>query len=159
MDKEIDDFAQKLQEQIFEGIRETYGKIVYDRFLNPVHSGTMSDPDGFARIKGHCGDTMEICLKFENNRVKEALYLTDGCGSSNVCGSFAAEMSIGKNPDEILEITGEDILNKLGKFPKEEEHCAFLAAETLQEALNDFMIKQTAKQKQEQAAKPGHGVF
>ena len=92
---------------------------------------------------------MEIYLKFGDNRVKEAVYQTDGCGSSNVCGSFAAEMSLGKNPDELLEITGEKILKKLGRFPQEEEHCAFLAAETLQEALNNFLIKQTKKQRQE----------
>ncbi len=64
-----------------------------------------------------------------------------------MCGSFAAEMSIGKSPDDILEITGEKILNKLGEFPKEEEHCAFLAAETLREALNDYMVKETKKRK------------
>ena len=141
---------QKLQEQIFEGTKETYGEKVFQRWQNPLYSGSMSDPDGFARIKGTCGDTIEIYLKFENNMVKEAVYQTDGCGSSNVCGSFAVEMSIGKTPDEILVITGEEILNRLGRFPKEEEHCAHLAAETLQEAVNAYMIKQTAKWKQKQ---------
>jgi len=145
MRESFDDFVQKLQEQIFEGTKETYGEKFFQRWQNPLYSGTMSDPDGFARIKGTCGDTMEIYLKFENNLIKEALYQTDGCGSSNVCGSFAAEMSLGKSPDEMLSITGEEILRKLGRFPKEEEHCAYLAAETLQEALNDYMIKQTAK--------------
>ena len=47
--------------------------------------------------------------------------------------------------DEVLEITGDVILKKLGGLPKEEEHCAFLAGETLQEALNDYMIKQTRR--------------
>ena len=92
---------------------------------------------------------MEIFLKFENDRVKEASYQTDGCGSSNVCGSFTAEMALGKNPDELLEITGEAIQEKLGGLPSEERHCAFLSAETLQEALNDYMIKQTGKKKVE----------
>jgi len=32
-------------------------------------------------------------------------------------------------------------------MPKGEEHCAFLAAESLQEALNDYMIKQGKKSK------------
>jgi nitrogen fixation NifU-like protein len=54
-------------------------------------------------------------------------------------------MAIGKNPDEIIEITGEAILEKLGGLPKEEEHCAFLSAETLQEALHEYMIKQTKR--------------
>ena len=62
-----------------------------------------------------------------------------------VCGSFASEMSIGKTPDELLSITGEAIMKKLGSLPQEDEHCAFLAAETLHEALNNYMIKQTQK--------------
>ena len=31
----------------------------------------------------------------------------------------------------------------LGSFPEESRHCAFLAADTLQDALNDYMIKGT----------------
>jgi nitrogen fixation NifU-like protein len=50
-------------------------------------------------------------------------------------------MSLGKNPDELLEITGDAILEKLGGLPKDEQHRAFLAGETLQEALNNYMIK------------------
>ena len=89
------------------------------------------------------GDT--IFLKFENDRVRGASFRTDGCGSSTACGSFAAEMSIEKNPDELLEITGEAILKKVGGLPEEEKHCAFLSAEALQESLNDYMIKQMRK--------------
>ena len=95
-----------------------------------------------AKVKGKCGDSIEIFLKFENNRITQASFLTDGCGPSFVCGSYAAEMAIGKDPDELVGITGEVILEKLGGLPEENEHCAFLAAESLQEALNDYMIKQ-----------------
>jgi len=62
-----------------------------------------------------------------------------------VCGSFAAELALGKSPDELVEITGDAILKILGGLPKEDEHCAFLAGETLQEALNEYMIKQRPK--------------
>jgi nitrogen fixation NifU-like protein len=44
-----------------------------------------------------------------------------------------------------LEVTREKIIAAAGRLPKEDEHCAQLAAETLQEALNDYMIKQTKK--------------
>ncbi len=138
MDK-FDTFIEKLQLQIFEEAKETFGEAGFQRWQNPFNKGRMENPDVHARIKGKCGDTMEIFLKFENSRVKEALFVTDGCGSSTVCGSFAAEMVVGKDPDEISEITGQTILNRLGRFPKEEEHCAFLAAETLQEAVNIYM--------------------
>ncbi len=81
-------------------------------------------------------------LKFQDDRVHEASFQTDGCGNSAVCGSFAAEMALDKTPDELIEITGEGILEFLGGFPENDRHCAFLAAETLQEALNDYMVKQ-----------------
>jgi nitrogen fixation NifU-like protein len=141
MSDTFDDFVQQLQEQIYKDARDAYGTTAFERWLNPIYMGSIDDPDGYARVKGKCGDTMEIFLKFENELVKEASYRTDGCGSSNVCGSFAAEMALGKSPDELLEITGEALLGKLGGLPKEEQHCAFLSAETLQEALNNYMVK------------------
>jgi nitrogen fixation NifU-like protein len=49
-------------------------------------------------------------------------------------------MAHGKNPDQLMEITGEAILETIGRFPEEDRHCAFLAAETLQEALNRYML-------------------
>jgi len=88
---------------------------------------------------------MEIFLRFEQETVAEASFQTDGCGSSAVCGSFAAEMAHGKTPDELLDVTGEAILEKLGGLPKEEKHCAFLAGETLQEALSSYMKKQVKR--------------
>ena len=51
-------------------------------------------------------------------------------------------MAVGKNPDALLEITGDTIMEALGGLPEDDAHCALLAAETLQEALNDYMVKQ-----------------
>ena len=104
--------------------------------------GPIDNPDGYAKVTGPCGDTMEIFLRFENDHVKEASFTTNGCGGSAVCGSFAAELAIGKTPDELIDVTGEEILKILDKFPKDDQHCCFLAAVTLQEALNNYMIKQ-----------------
>jgi nitrogen fixation NifU-like protein len=147
MSSELDDFVQDLQNRIYDETREAYGDVAFERWQNPLYMGAMDNPDGYARVRGSCGDTMQIFLKFEKNRIKEASFLTDGCGSSAVCGSFAAEMALGKAPDEIVEITGEAILEKLGGLPEEDEHCAFLSAETLQEALNEYMIRQARKDK------------
>ena len=141
----LDEFVNELQEQIFEETRNAYGDNAYKSWQNPLFMGVLEDPDGYASLHGVCGDTMEIFLKFEEDRVVEASFRTDGCGSSTVCGSFAAEMAIGKLTDEILEITGEAILEKIGGLPETDQHCAFLASETLQEALNDYMIKQRGR--------------
>ena len=141
MSDNLDDFIDGLQDQIYQETRAAYGDLAFERWQNLLYLGPMADPDGYARITGSCGDTMEIFLKFQKGRVLTASFQTDGCGTSAVCGSFASEMALNKTPDELLEVTGEKILEILGGFPKEDEHCAFLAAETLQEALNNYMIK------------------
>ena len=149
MTDKFESFVDELQNQIFEETKEAYGDVAFERWLHPLYMGRLENPDGYGRIYGSCGDTMEIFLKFENDRINAASFQTDGCGSSSVCGSFAAEMALGRTPDEILDITGDAIIGKLGGIPKEDEHCAYLAAETLQEAMNDYMIKMTQKEDNE----------
>ena len=141
MSDKIDDFISQLQERIYEETRIALGEKGFERWLNPQYRGVVNNPDGYARITGSCGDTMQIFLKFENENVTEATFQTDGCGSSTVCGSLAAELALGKNPDKLAEITGDTILGLLGKLPEEEHHCAYLAAETLQAALDSYMKK------------------
>ena len=142
MSDNLDSFIDGLQDQIYEETRATYGELAFERWQNMRYMGHMEDPDGYAVVTGSCGDTMKVFLRFRNNHVQEALFQTDGCGTSAVCGSFAVEMALNKAPDDLLEVTGESILEFLGGFPEKDRHCAFLAAETLQEALNDYMIKQ-----------------
>ena len=150
MSDELDEFVEDLQNQVLEETRAEFGDVAFERWQNPLYAGAMDNPDGHGRVTGSCGDTMQIFLKFENNKVKEATFVTDGCGSSTVCASFAAELAFGKTPDELVEITGETILKILGSFPEENRHCAFLAADTLQDALHDYMIKGTIKAREEQ---------
>lgn len=142
----LDDFVHEIKEQIYEETKEAYGEKAYQRWLKPLFMGSMNNPDGYARSVGVCGDTMEIFLKLEGDRVKQALFQADGCGSSSVCASFAVELSLGKAPGEVLAISGEVIMETLEGLPKEDEHLAFLAAETLQQALNDYMIKKARKE-------------
>ena len=135
----IDAFVDNLQEQIFDETRKAYGEAGFERWRHPLYNGKMENPDSHARITGQCGDTMEMFLAFEEGRVQNATYTTDGCGASTVCGSFTAGMALGKTPDELAGITGEKVLATIGTFPDEDQHCAFLAVETLQTALENYM--------------------
>lgn len=137
----FDRFVESLQEQINEETRRDYGEVAYERWQNPKYAGVLENPDGYGRVTGSCGDTMQIFLRFREGRVSESTFQTDGCGSSGICGSFAAELALGKTSEEVTEISGQTILDVLGGLPEEDRHCAFLAAETLQEALDDFMKK------------------
>ncbi|MGD9322252.1 MAG: iron-sulfur cluster assembly scaffold protein, partial [Desulfobacteraceae bacterium] len=66
----MDDFVHEIREQIYEETKEAYGNKAYQRWLNPLFMGSMNNPDGYARSVGVCGDTMEIFLKFDGDRVK-----------------------------------------------------------------------------------------
>ena len=143
MNDGLAEFVRDLKEQIFEETREAYGEIAFKRWQNPLFVGSLEEPDGYACVRGGCGDTMEFFLKFEDDRVLEASFQSAGCGSSTVCGSIAAEIAIGKNPDEIKDINGEAVIHKLGRIPKDDEHLPFLAVETLQKALEDYLTKKS----------------
>jgi len=145
MEKDLDAFVRQLQSDIFEQTRTQWGEAAFARWKNPRHIGEMPDADAQARLRGSCGDEMRIFLKFEQERVSHASFLTDGCGPSLVCGSFAAEMAHGKTPEALFDISGETILAAAGPLPPDHVHCAFLAAATLQAAANDYLIRQTRK--------------
>jgi len=135
----LDDWAKRLQSEIDEQTRAEYGEAAFQRWQNPLYMGVMKNADGHGRVTGSCGDTMEMFLKFDQARVAKASFTTDGCGASAVCGSYAAEMAVGCTIEELMALTGEKVLARLGDIPEEDHHCAFLAAATLQAALEDCL--------------------
>ena len=142
MNDALDQFADRLQEQIYEETRLAFGEKVYQRWRDPKFMERMTLPDGYAKQTGTCGDTMEIFLKIHDNRVTAASFMADGCGPSVVCGSYAAELSHGKTPEDLADFNGDTILEILGGLPEDHKHCAHLAAETVKRALDDYMGRQ-----------------
>ena len=139
MSNSLDEFADRLQEEVNQEVIQKYGEIVYERWTNPRFGGRMENPTGYGRVTGNCGDTMEIFLRLVGGLVSDASFTTDGCGCSAVCASVACELAIGKELEKVVDVTGETILKVLGGLPEDDVHCAFLAAETLQEAIDDCM--------------------
>ena len=136
---EFDDSFRELEQSIMEDMRKLYSEKVIDYFLNPRNLGRIQAPDGFGRITGPCGDTMEIYLRVKNGRVANATFWTDGCGPSIASGSMVTELVKGRGVVEARKITQDDILNALGGLPEESLHCALLAANTLKEAIRDYL--------------------
>ena len=128
-----------LQEFILADARKIYSGTVIDHAMNPRNLGEMEGADGFARITGPCGDTMEIWLKVNGNMIIGINFMTDGCGTSIASGSIVTELAKGKNADEAQKINRQDVLTALGELPKESQHCALLAANTLKAAIRDFI--------------------
>lgn len=130
---------KELEEEVWADMRRTYTDTVIDHAMNPRSVGSMPDADGFASVTGPCGDTMEIWLKVKEGRVVDATFWTDGCGPTIACGSMVTELVKGKGIAEVLRITQDDILSRLGGLPEEHLHCALLAANTLREAIRDYL--------------------
>ena len=129
----------ELQELIKAEMRKIYSETAIDHSMNPRNVGNMDNADGLAKVTGSCGDTMEIWLKVNNGAIANATFMTDGCGTSIAAGSMATELAKGKSVGEVWKIRPQDVLNALGGLPKESEHCALLAANTLKEALKDYL--------------------
>ena len=139
MAEEFDDSFKELEQSVMEDMKRLYSEKTIDHFLNPRNLGEIPAPDGFGRVTGSCGDTMEIYLKVRDDRVINASFWTDGCGPSIASGSMITEMAKQMNIGEAQRISQHDVLAALGGLPEESEHCALLAADTLKEAIKDYL--------------------
>jgi nitrogen fixation NifU-like protein len=143
MEDSLDDWAKKLQESILEDIRNTYSEVVIDHWMNPRNFKSMEHPDGYAKITGPCGDTMEFFLRVSGEGViEEANFLTDGCGSSISSGSVCVAAVNGKSLHEAMNINQEMLLEIMGGLPEEDQHCPLLAANTLHKAVDNYLEMQ-----------------
>ena len=129
----------ELQKLIMADMRKVYSETTIDHIINPRNLGDMADASGFGRVTGSCGDTIEIWLKVKNGIIADATFLTDGCATSIASGSMATELAKGRSIPEALKISQQDVLKALGGLPEESAHCALLAANTLKEAVKDYI--------------------
>jgi len=128
-----------LQELTLEDARNIHSETVIDHAMNPRNAGVAQDADGFARVTGPCGDTMEIWLRVNGDTIVDASFMTDGCGTSIASGSMVTEMAKGNNISQAQKTTQRDVLDALGGLPDESKHCALLAANTLKAAIRDYI--------------------
>jgi len=137
----VEDFAQALQSEIMRQVRDVYSPVVIDHWQNPRNWGIMGDADGYGKIAGPCDDTMEISIKIRDGKIVKCTWDTDGCGTTIACASIASEIAVGKTIAEARKINQQVMLEYCGGLPKENEHCALLAANTLQSAIDDYLAK------------------
>lgn len=135
-------FARELQEQILKQIKKRYSQTVIEHWQSPRNFAKIDHPDGYAQVKGSCGDTMEMYLKMKEDVIRECTFQTDGCGTTIACGSVATELAKNMTFSQALGcVSANEILKKLGGLPESDVHCAQLAAETLRRALADCLYQ------------------
>jgi nitrogen fixation NifU-like protein len=133
---EFDGLIEELERQIGEQERSLYSLQVIEHAHNPRNFKRMERTKAFAVVRGWCGDTMEIYLSpDENGCIKEATFMTDGCGPTVACGSMLISMVAGKPLEQALQVTARDVIDALDGLPEESGHCAELAVNTLRAAI------------------------
>jgi len=130
---------EQIEELVKAEMRKVYSETTIDHAMNPRNLGEMENADGFGKITGPCGDTMEIWLRVKNGTVAEATFLTDGCGTSIASGSMITELAKRTSISMAQKISRQNVLSALGGLPEESQHCAILAANTLKAAIRDYL--------------------
>ena len=139
MSEDFDKAIDEIQASIIADARKIYSEKVIQSWLNPKYMGEIESPQGHGKVTGTCGDTVQIFLRIDNNKIIDARFITDGCATTIAAGGMACELAIGKTFKEAFKITKEVILKQLGGLPEESIHCALLASNTLRAALTDFL--------------------
>ena len=114
----------------------------------PLNFGPLHGANVNTKKTGPCGDTMEFWLAVkDDDTISFATYTTDGCYHSMICGSAAAAIVIGKKLDFIKKLTYQDVLAMpiATDIPKESHHCAQLAIDVLNMAVEKY--HKTTKEK------------
>lgn len=138
MDEE--QIKKEMIDLLMEKITGGFSEKVVDYGNNPRNYGSVDKPDGYAKITGPCGDTMEMYLKVVSDKIVDITYTTDGCITSHAAGSAATVMAKGKPVRACISINQSSILEHLDGLPEDSQHCALLAANTFHKALRDYAI-------------------
>ena len=130
--------------QTVEQRQTLYSAKVITESSNPSNRGRMPDPDACGIIHGCCGDTMEIYLRLDGDKIEEATFATDGRESAIACGSMLTKMVRGMSLEEADKIVPEDLAAALDGLPEAKAHCAKLTLNTLREAMANGRAEEKA---------------
>ena len=136
----FDKFVEEIQKEIIEEVIEKYNKYIVELLQHPKNWGKpkSSEISVWHAYEGSCGDTMQFFLKIENDIIKKANFITDGCGASVATGSQATILIEGKPLEFVEGLKPFDIDKALGGLPNDHKHCAELALKTLIRAIEKY---------------------
>ena len=126
------------------GNADIYHEMIVDYSRNPTNYGKLENHDVmFHDSNPLCGDSIDIAMKIDDNKVTDIKFDGKGCAICMACSSVLTEITKGKSLDEVRNIGKDDILGELGL-----EHlqavrikCALLSLKVLKSALYTYLAK------------------
>jgi len=126
------------------GNADIYHEMIVDYSRNPINYGEIENHDvTFHDSNPLCGDSIDIDIKIDDNKVTDIKFHGKGCAICMACSSVLTEITKGKTIDEARAIEKNDVLSELGL-----EHlqavrikCALLSLKVLKSALYTYIGK------------------
>jgi len=123
---------------------DIYHEMIVDYSRNPINYGEIENHDvTFHDSNPLCGDSIDIDMKIDENKVTDIKFHGKGCAICMACSSVLTEITKGKSIDEARAIEKNDVLGELGL-----EHlqavrikCALLSLKVLKSALYTYIGK------------------
>ena len=120
-------------------VQKSYNKETIDLFLQKENYGVIKNAQGYGKCTGSCGKVMEIYLKIKDSKICDAKFVTNGSEATFSCGYMVTSLSIGRQLQDIMSITSQDILNNLGGLAERNQHCSVLAENAVKQALRNYL--------------------
>jgi len=125
-------------EQQKESTQVAYSARVIEEATHPHNVGRMPNADAYGIHRGGCGDTMEIYLQLDGNRIQGAMFMTSGRTPAIAAGSVLTTLVQGLSVEEASRISASDLIETLGGLPDAHAHCAELMVNALREAIANW---------------------
>ena len=121
---------------------DIYHEMIVDYSRNPINFGEIENHDvTFHDSNPLCGDSIDIDMKIDDNKVTDIKFHGKGCAICMACSSVLTEITKGKSIDDVRKIEKHDVLSELGL-----EHlqavrikCALLSLKVLKSALYTYL--------------------
>ena len=121
---------------------DIYHEMIVDYSRNPINYGEIENHDvTFHDSNPLCGDSIDIDMKIDDNKVTDIKFHGKGCAICMACSSVLTEITNGISLDDVRKIEKNDVLGELGL-----EHlqavrikCALLSLKVLKSALYTYL--------------------
>lgn len=92
-----------------------YREIILEHWQHPQNFGALKNADiDVTETNPLCGDKIRLTMKIEDGKIKDVLFLGEGCAISQASASLFTEEIKGKNVKELKKIIPEDVIGSLG---------------------------------------------
>jgi len=125
-----------------------YNDKMLEYFYNPKNVGVIKGADGMGKaVCDSTGEIVKLYVKVEDGKVTDAKFQTYGSAGTIALSSVATELVIGKNIEDLVKISEEDLCGVVAGMPADKNYCASIVKEAIDESVADYKRKLVGEKK------------